>query len=597
VRILLRCLNDYRALWRIWLPLLILAVLAPIIALAVPLVEKRLIDSVILAHRLDRLRGIAALYIGLWILSMLIGLAGSALRTYLGELATLRFRRRLFAHSGTLSLAFSRREHSGRTMSLFVNDIPSVTGLFSGTVVDGLGSMVALVVGVVIMISLNWQLALAAGIGPPLVAALAVVATRPLRPAARRAQEKAAEIVERLQEHLSGMREVVAFGQVRRQEAAFLSSLRQLLGLRMRVTLIETAIQSGAAIVSLAVTLSVLIFGAYLVIEGRTTLGTVVAIRSLFGMLFQPAGQLIGLIGGTQKALGAADRVYAFLDQKPAVIDGAEPRALGEVAGEIAFHDVSFAYHPDQPVLNRISLTARPGEMVALVGPSGGGKSTLMSLVMRFYDPSDGQVLLDGVDLRQLSLEALRNQIGVVFQDTFLFGATIRENITLGYPDADEAAVLAAVTAANVVEFVERLPKGLDTPVGERGAHLSEGQKQRIAIARALLRAPRILILDEPTSALDARSDSLLQSALDNLMRGRTTFVIAHRLATVQRADRIVVLDRGRIVEQGSHLDLLRRQGLYRELFDLQFGSAAPEPVQIASDAAQAEYVGAGRGT
>ena len=595
MRILRRCLNDYRALWRIWLPLLVLAVLAPMVALAVPLVEKQLIDSVILAHRLDRLRGIAALYIGLWILSMLIGVIGSALRTYLGECATLRFRRRLFTHSGVLSLAFSRREHSGRTLSLFVNDIPSVTGLFSGTIVDGLGSVVALVVGVAIMFSLNWQLALAAGIGPPLVAGLAVVATRPLRPAARRAQEKAAEIVERLQEHLSGMREVVAFGQVWRQEAAFLSSLRQLLGLRMRVTLIETAIQSGAAVVSLAVTLSVLIFGAYLVIEGKTTLGTVVAIRSLFGMLFQPAGQLIGLIGGTQKALGAADRVYAFLDQEPAVTDCAEPRTLGAIAGEITFAEVSFAYHPDQPVLQRVSLTARPGEMVALVGPSGGGKSTLMSLVMRFYDPSEGQVLLDGADLRQFSLDALRSQIGVVFQDTFLFGTTIRENIMLGRTDATEAAVLAAATAANVLEFVERLPKGLDTQVGERGAHLSEGQKQRIAIARALLREPRILILDEPTSALDARSDSLLQSALDNLMRGRTTFVIAHRLATVQRADRIVVLDRGRIVEQGSHLDLLRRRGLYRELFDLQFGAIEPESVQIASNTAQAEYVGAGR--
>jgi subfamily B ATP-binding cassette protein MsbA len=508
---------------------------------------------------------------------------------------TMRLRQRLFAHSGALSLAFSRREHSGRTMSLFVNDVPSLAGLFSGTVVDGLGSLVALGVGTAVMVSLNWQLALAAGLGPPLVAIVAAVVTRPLRPAARRAQEKAAEVVERLQEHLSGMREVVAFGQMPKQELAFLSTLRELLRLRLRVTMIDTAIQSGAAVVSLAVTLSILIYGAYLVIEGKTTLGTVVAMRSLFSLMFQPAGQLMGLVSGTQKALGAADRVYAFLDRQPAVEECAGARAVREVTGEITFDDVTFAYYSGQPVLQGISLAARPGEMIALVGPSGAGKSTLMSLVTRFYDPTEGRVLLDGDDLRRLSVAGLRAQIAIVFQDTFLFATTIGENIRLGREDADEAQVIAAARAANAWEFIERLPQGLDTPVGERGVYLSEGQKQRIAIARALLREPRILILDEPTSALDARSDHLLQSALDNLLRGRTTFVIAHRLATVQRADRIVVLDRGRIVEQGTHVELLRRRGLYRELFDLQFGSAA-EPGQPAHApyAGQVEHAGAG---
>jgi len=574
VKTLLRCLNDYRPLWRIWLPLLMLTALAPIVAIAIPLLEKRLIDSVVLARRVDLLAGTGAMYAGLWLLGMVLLVTGTALRAYFGERVTLRLRHRLFAHSGLLSLAFSRREHSGRTMSLFVNDVPSLAGLFSGTVLDGLGSLVALGAGAAVMVSLNWQLALAAGLGPLVVAGVAAVVTRPLRPAARRAQEKAAEVVERLQEHLSGMREVVAFGHMPKQELAFLSTLRELLRLRLRVTLIDTAIQSGAAVVSLAVTLSILIFGAYLVIEGKTTLGTVVAMRSLFGLMFQPAGQLMGLVSGTQKALGAADRVYAFLDQQPAVKECAGAQAVREVAGEISFDAVTFAYQPGQPVLRGISLTARPGEMIALVGPSGAGKSTLMSLVARFYDPAEGRVLLDGVDLREVSLSGLRDQIAIVFQDTFLFATTIGENIRLGRDDADEAEVIAAARAANAWEFIERLPRGLDTPVGERGVHLSEGQKQRIAIARALLRAPRILILDEPTSALDARSDHLLQSALDNLMRGRTTFVIAHRLATVQRADRIVVLDRGRIVEQGTHADLLRRRGLYRELFDLQFASA-----------------------
>jgi ABC-type multidrug transport system fused ATPase/permease subunit len=271
------------------------------------------------------------------------------------------------------------------------------------------------------------------------------------------------------------------------------------------------------------------------------------------------------------------------LDQPPQVQDRGQAAAplSRPVAGAIVFDRVSFGYVPDQPVLHDLSFAARPGELIALVGPSGAGKTTLVGAIARFYDPARGRVLLDGVDLRDLSLSDLRAQIGMVFQDTFLFAATIRENIAFGHPDATELDIVEAARAANALEFIDRLPHGLDTHVGERGVRLSEGQKQRVAIARALLRQPRILILDEPTSALDARSEHLLQVALDNVMQGRTTFVIAHRLATVRRASRILVLDRGRIVEEGTHGELMRRHGLYRELFDLQFGTQAdPESLR-----------------
>jgi ABC-type multidrug transport system fused ATPase/permease subunit len=268
--------------------------------------------------------------------------------------------------------------------------------------------------------------------------------------------------------------------------------------------------------------------------------------------------------------------VYALLDEQPSVRERPGARSPTAVEGAVVFDHVSFAYAPGRPVLHDVSLAVAPGQVVALVGPSGAGKSTLVSLLARFYDPTAGRVLLDGQDLRELSLGGLRAQIGMVFQDTFLFATTIRENIAFGRPSADEAAIIAAARAANAWEFVEQLPLGLETPVGERGVQLSEGQKQRLAIARALLRDPRILVLDEPTSALDARSERLLQSALDNLMRGRTTFVIAHRLATAQRADQILVLERGAIVERGTHAELLARRGVYRELFDLQFGLSQP---------------------
>jgi ABC-type multidrug transport system fused ATPase/permease subunit len=319
------------------------------------------------------------------------------------------------------------------------------------------------------------------------------------------------------------------------------------------------------------VSLTVFIYGGYLVIKGQTSLGTVFAMQSLFGLVFQPAGQLVRVVGDVQKALGAADRVYEYLNEEPGVPEYEDAVELVGLNGDVTFVDVSFSYLSGVAVLSDISFSARSGETIALVGPSGAGKSTLASLIPRFHDPDNGAVLLDGTDLRDLTLDSLRQQIGIVFQDTYLFAASIRDNIAFGYEGATEDEIVRAAAAANVLEFVERLPAGFDTWVGERGVQLSEGQKQRIAIARALLREPRILILDEPTAALDARSESLLQAALDDATRGRTTFVIAHRLATVLRADLILVLDGGRIVQQGTHHALMAAGGLYRDLYDLQF--------------------------
>jgi ABC-type multidrug transport system fused ATPase/permease subunit len=457
-------------------------------------------------------------------------------------------------------------------MSLFVNDAPSLTGLFSGTVLTGISSIIALVAGSIFMFRLNAKLALVATVAPFVVAAGAALITRPLRPAARRAQDKAAELNERLQENLTGIREVVAFGREDAQALRFRGTLQELLRLRMRVTLIESTIGVGASLFSLVMTLTIFIYGSYLVIQSQTTLGTVLAMQSLFGLLFQPAGQMVGLFTSTQKALGAADRIYAFLDEQPVIVDDGTA-TMPEAAGKVVFDNVSFAYRSGERVLSEISFTARSGDVIALVGPSGAGKTTIASLLARFYDPDDGRILLDDVDMRDIQIGALRGTVGFVFQDSFLFADTISANIAFGRLGASEDEIIAAARAAYAWEFIERLPQGLATQVGERGVQLSEGQKQRIAIARTLLRDPRILILDEPTSALDARSEHMLQAAFENLMQGRTTFVIAHRLATVQRADRILVIDNGKLVEQGTHEELLRQRGLYHELFELQFGT------------------------
>lgn len=576
MKVLIRSLTEQRELWRIWTPLLFLTMLVPLPLIGMPLIEKQLVDSVFLKHQANELLGMIAAYAGLWFGATLLGTGKSTLQTYFGERMTQRLRLRLLRHSGALSLAFWNREHSGRTMVLFYSDVPRLASIFNMALVGGAGGVVGSLASAYVMFSLNWQLAIVTAFSPVIVSCVGFVVTRPLRPIARRVQEKASELNQRLEENLTGVREIIAFGREESQSRQFAATLQDLLRLTMRLTLINSAFSTGQSAFSLAVFAAILGYGGYLVLHGYTTLGTLIAMRGLYEQTFSAARQLFGLARDTQTSLASADRVFAFLDEVPSVQDQPTARSLSRVSGTIEFQNVGFAYQPGQPVLNNVSLRARAGQVIALVGPSGAGKSTLMSLLSRFYDPTEGSILLDGLDLREIKLSSLRRQIGIVFQDTFLFASTIRENIAFGRQDASEEEIVAAAKAANAWEFIEKLPKGLDTPVGQRGAQLSEGQKQRISIARALLRDPRILILDEPTSALDARAESLLQSALHRLMHGRTTFVIAHRLATVKSADSIVVIDHGQVVEQGTHSELLQRHGLYRELYGLQ--TAALEP-------------------
>ncbi|MGH2458631.1 MAG: ABC transporter ATP-binding protein, partial [Chloroflexota bacterium] len=578
VRQFFRCVVEHSGPRRVWLPLVALTTVLPFVLIGMPLVEKQLIDSVFLQHRADRLLGIVLTYAGLYLLSLAIGIGRSTLQTYLGERITMDLRLRLLSHSGELSLAYWHREHHGRTMALFQSDVSRVASIFNSAVIGGLAGVIGAVAGAVVMFSLNWQLAIVTALAPPLAGGLAVVLTRPLRPMSRKVQDKAAELSERLQENLAGIREVLAFGREESQGRQFATTLQQLLGLRMRLTYMDAAFQTGQSVFSLMVFLAILGYGGYLVLAGLTTLGTLIAMESLFNQTFMTAKQLFGLVRDLQVSMASIDRVYAFLDEKPQVQERPGARTPIEVAGAVTYDGVTFGYRPDRPVLQDVSFTVDPGGVIALVGPSGAGKSTMVSLLSRFYDPTAGHVLLDGTDVRDLTLAGLRRRIAIVFQDTFLFATTIRENIAFGREGATEEQIVEAARIANAWEFIERFPEQLDTLVGQRGVQLSEGQRQRLAIARALLRDPRILILDEPTSALDARSEHLLQSALQNLMRGRTTFVIAHRLATVRRADQILVLDAGRIVERGTHAELLGKAGLYRELYELQYAGATSLP-------------------
>jgi len=381
-----------------------------------------------------------------------------------------------------------------------------------------------------------------------------------------------------LQESLTGMREAKAFTAENRQRVAYEGTLWRQLKARLQQSLWGASSGGVADIAATAGTVLVLWVGGRAVIAGTMPPGVLIAFVTYLGQLFGPTAWFVNLNITMQSALAGADRVFKVLDCSPTVRDAADALVLDRAPGEVQFQHVSFAYD-DEDVLHDVSFTVHPGEICAIVGPSGAGKTTLINLVPRFADPRDGRITLGEYDLRQITQKSLRSHIGQVFQDPFLFSGSIADNILLGRSAASQAEIEAAARAANAHDFIQELPDGYATLVGERGVRLSGGQRQRIAIARAILRSPRILLLDEATSALDSTAEAAVQEALGHLMEGRTSFVIAHRLSTVLHADRILVLDAGRLVAMGTHTELLAASPLYRELHARQFREPAGQSV------------------
>jgi ATP-binding cassette, subfamily B, bacterial MsbA len=565
----LRYLIPY---WRLELVALFCAVVTAVLALVHPWIHKLLIDDVIISKNARMLGIVCLIFLASTILRAIFSTLRGYLFTTIGERAVIDMRHQLFEHLQRMSLGFLNKEKTGKLMSIFTNDVPAMQGLYTSTLVDFTTDTLQFAITIGVMLKIDWQLTLMAMPALPLFAVALVLFSKPVRKVSRSVQDKNADISENLQESISGAREVLAFTQERHESTRLLNVFRQLLGLRVKQSLLQSGSRGVAELTAVAGVMFVLWYGGMKAIGGAMQMGVLMAFVTYLGTLFGPIGRYMELNNRIQSAMGAAERVFEFLDTTPEIQDKTEAVALPLTKGQVQFSNVHFAYESGDDILRGITLDVLPGEMIALVGPSGSGKTTLVNLIPRFYDPSAGGIRIDGHDLRALTIHSLREQIGVVFQENFLFGATVAENIRFGKRDATEEEIITAATQANAHEFITQLPDGYNTEVGERGVKLSGGQKQRLAIARTILRDPKILILDEATSALDSESEWLVQEALERLMKGRTSFVIAHRLGTVLKADRIAVLSDGEIVEVGSHDALLANAGAYRRLYDVQLG-------------------------
>src|SRR5216684_892545 len=488
----------------------------------------------------------------------------------IGQRFVFDLRCQLFAHMQRLSLRFHDTQRRGDLITRLTSDIQAIQDLISNGLIV-LGSNAFLLIGMLsLMFWLNWQFALVALTVAPLLSWTVFRYTHRIKVAARQARVSTGLLASLAQETLSSIRVVQGLAQEEQQDDRFQaqseSSLQSYLeGVRYQARvapLVDIYAAAGLALV--------MWFGATHVMQGHLTTGDMVVLFAYVTNLYSPMKALSRLSYVTSKASVGAERIADIMRVRSDVTERPEAREVSRLKGEIEFRDVSFEYQSGQPVLSRINLRIAPGEKVAIVGATGAGKSTLISLVPRLYDPSSGAVSIDGEDIRNYSVQSLRAQISLVLQDSLLFSGTIRENMAFGRPDASDKEIVAAAVVANAAEFIDRLPDGYETMVAESGTTLSGGQKQRIAIARAILRASPILILDEPTSGLDAASERTVIDALERAARGRTTLLIAHRLTTVRLADRIIVLEKGRIVEEGPHQELLGRKGNYAHLYSLQ---------------------------
>ena len=554
---------------------LALAVVCIIMAAAanlyLPWIIKDMIDDVLMSKDMVMLNLIAT---GILVVMFTRGVfyyGQSYLVSYVGQRVIIDVRSVLFRKFQRMPLSYYDKQQTGTVMSYITNDV----AVMQSAIVDNLIELVTessiLIGSLAMMLYLDWKLSLLTLMTIPLVAIAMKIFGRKLKRSSTVIQERAAEITSLLQESISAIRVVKSFVRESYETKRFEEqNWRNFQAAMKNVKLSSLLTPTVEFLAAIAVTFIVW-FGGYEVVNGVITAGELVAFLTYAVNLANPVKRLSRVYAAIQKAMAAADRVFDIMDLDEKITDVPNAKPLPPIKGKVEFKDITFSYKEGQPALQHISLKAEPGQMIALVGPSGSGKSTIANLIPRFYDVDSGVITIDDHDIRQVTADSLREQIGLVPQETMLFSTSVMENIRYGRLEATDEEVIEAAKAANAEEFIKELPEGYDTKLGERGLNLSGGQRQRLAIARAILKNPRVLILDEATSALDTESEKIVQDALDNLMVGRTSFVIAHRLSTIFNADQIFVVENGHLREHGTHEELLAAGGLYSNLYNIQF--------------------------